>query len=59
MGVYLYIYFMLGDTLMVNGAFLFLKGNDFKFKFIGFFLTLIGLVIVCITLHQLTIQQNV
>lgn len=57
--MYFYIYFMLGDTLMVNGAFLFLKGNDFKFKFIGFFLTLIGLVIVCITLHQLTIQRNV
>lgn len=56
MGVYLYICFMLGDTLMVNGAFLFLKGNDFKFKFIGFFLILIGLVIVCITLHQISIQ---
>ena len=56
MGVYLYICFMLGDTLMVNGAFLFLKGNDFKFKFIGFFLTLIGLVIVCITLNQISIQ---
>ena len=56
MGVYLYICFMLGDTLMVSGAFLFLKGNDFKFKFTGFFLTLIGLVIVCITLHQISIQ---
>lgn len=43
MNINLIILLVIGDILMLAGAYLFLHANVFKYKFLGFLLTLIGL----------------
>ena len=59
MNINLIILLVLGDILMLAGAYLFLHTNVFKYKFLGFLLTLIGLGIACVTLYISTIQMIV
>lgn len=44
---------------MLAGAYLFLHAKDFKYKFLGFLLTLIGLGIASVTLYISTTQMIV
>lgn len=54
MEINLIILLVLGDILMLAGAYLFLHAEDFKYKFLGFLLVLIGLGIACVTLQSTT-----
>ena len=56
MNINLIILLVLGDILILAGAYLFLKAEDFKYKFLGFLLTLIGLGIASVTLYISTTQ---
>lgn len=59
MNINLIILLVLGDVLMLAGAYLFLHAKDFKYKFLGFLLVLIGLGIACVTLYTSTTQMIV
>ncbi len=59
MKINMIILLVLGDILMLAGAYLFLHTKDFKYKFLGFLLTLIGLGIASVTLYISTTQMIV
>ena len=59
MNINLTILIVIGDILTLAGAYLFLHAEDFKYKFLGFRLFLIGLGIACVTLYISTIQMIV
>ncbi len=44
------ILIVLGYILTLSGGYLFLHAEEFKYKFLGFLLILIGIGIACITL---------
>ena len=46
------IIIVLEYILTLAGAYLFLHADDFKYKFLGFLLVLIGLGIACVTLSN-------
>lgn len=48
------IIIVLEYILTLAGAYLFLHAEDFKYKFLGFLLVLIGLGIACVTLQSTT-----
>lgn len=48
------IIIVLEYILTLAGAYLFLHTEDFKYKFLGFLLVLIGLGIACVTLQSTT-----
>lgn len=50
------IIIVLEYILTLSGAYLFLHANDFKYKFLGFLLVLIGLGITCVALYTSMIQ---
>ena len=54
MNINLIILIVIGDILTLAGAYLFLHAEDFKYKFLGFLLVLIGLGIACVTLLSTT-----
>ncbi len=59
MNINLTILLVIGDILILAGAYLFLHAKDFKYKFLGFLLTLIGLGIAGVTLYISTTQMIV
>lgn len=54
MNINLIIIIVLEYILTLAGAYLFLHANDFKYKFLGFLLVLIGLGIACVNLYTST-----
>ena len=59
MNINLTILLVIGDILMLAGAYLFLKAEDFKYKFLGFLLALVGLGIASAILYISTTQMIV
>lgn len=59
MNINLTILLVIGDILMLAGAYLFLKAEDFKYKFLGFLLALVGLEIASVILYISTTQMIV
>lgn len=50
------ILIVLGYILALSGGYLFLHAEEFKYKFLGFLLFLIGLGIACVTIYTSMIQ---
>nr|DAV15833.1 MAG TPA: hypothetical protein [Caudoviricetes sp.] len=59
MNINLIIIIVLEYILTLSGAYLFLHANDFKYKFLGFLLVLIGLGIASVILYISTTQMIV
>lgn len=59
MNINLIILLVLEYILTLAGTYLFLHVEDFKYKFLGFLLVLIGLGIACVTLYISTTQMIV
>ena len=56
MSINLIIVIVLEYILTLAGAYLFLHAKDFKYKFLGILLVLIGVGIACVTLYISTTQ---
>lgn len=52
MNISLTIFLVIADILMLFGAYLHLKAENFKYGIFGFLLELIGLGIFCIIIYQ-------